>query len=81
MYRLNSGNFRIFQIGESILNPHGSACKAFQIIQNDTKIDIVPWGFQLVNKLLNCCVGDYVGGHRGAKLSPRSKDALDDVLT
>ena len=63
--RLNSGNFGIFDPSELMLKSHSSVCRAFQDIQIDTKIVIIPWDFQLLNKFLNFCVGDCVGGHPG----------------
>ena len=42
-----------------ILN--SSVCRAFEIIQNDTKIVTIPWGSTVKNKFWDFCVGDYVG--------------------
>ena len=38
MLRLNSGNFGTFHLSESMLILNGSVYRAFEIIQNDTKI-------------------------------------------
>ena len=73
--RLNSGISGIFDPNELMLKSHSSVFRAFQIIQNDTKIVIIPWDFQLLNTFFNFCVGDCVGGHRRAKLSHISEDA------
>ena len=41
--RLNSGNFRIFDFADSIMNLDGSVCRAWKIITIDTKISLIPW--------------------------------------
>ena len=64
-----------------MFKPRSSVCRAFQIIQNDTKIVIIPWYFQFLSKFLNFCVGDYVGGHRGAKLSHILEDELEQCAS
>ena len=59
--RLNSVNFEIFDPGASILNPHSSFSRAFQIIKNDSKTVAISRDCQMENQVLNFCVGDCVG--------------------
>ena len=43
MTRLNSGNFRIFDCAEPIINLDSSVGRARKNISNDTKVSTIPW--------------------------------------
>ena len=55
--RLNSGIFRIFEPSLGNFNLNGSDCRASKIIWNDTKLEAIPWEFNVENPLFNFCVG------------------------
>ena len=58
--RLNSGNLRTFECN---LNLNSSDCRALKIIFNDTKLESISWELNIINRLLDFCVGVLVGGH------------------
>ena len=75
MIRLKSGNLRIFEPSEWILNLNGSKCRFPKIIFSDTKLDPVSWELRIENTLSNFCVGVGMGGNHVKNFSHISKDA------
>ena len=61
--RLNSGIFRIFEPIRWNLNLNNSDCRAWKIIQNDTKAESIPWEMNIENPKFYFCVGVWLGGH------------------
>ena len=74
--RLNSGNFRIFDFTDLIMNLDSLVCKAWKIISIDTKISMIPWESDIKNWFWNICVGVWVSGQPRANFLLKSKDAL-----
>ena len=72
---------RIFYPSESILILNGSACGAFEIIQNDIKIGTIPWDFKVENPCFYFCVGENVGGQLATNFLHTSKDAPEDCAS
>ena len=69
------GVFRIFEPSEWNLNLNRSDCRASKIIQNDIKLELIPWKLSIQNPILNFCVGVWVSGLHRANFSYRLKDA------
>ena len=67
--RLNSGIFRIFELGGWNLNLNSSDCGASKIIWNDIKLERIPWVLIIENRLCSICVGVWVGGHHPTDFS------------
>ena len=78
MNRLNSGIFGIFKLSAFKLNLKSSDCRASKIIQNDTKLEPIPWELNMENQLFGFCVGVWVGGHHPTNFSHISKDAQEN---
>ena len=60
--RLNSGNFRIFEISLWNFNLNGSDCRASKIISNDMNPEPMSCELNTENQLLNFCVGVSIRG-------------------
>ena len=81
MSGLTSGNFKIFETSEWILNLNSSNCRAPKIIFNDTEFEPVSWELRIENSLFNFRVGVGVGGHHATNFSHISKDVQENNIS
>ena len=73
--RLNSGNFRIFELIYWNSDRNSSNCRASKIIPNDTKLDTISLGLNMRNPFCNICVAVGVRGPDAANFTDISTDA------
>ena len=80
IYRLNSGNYGIFELSEWSSNLNNAVCRDSKFISSDIKLKPISWELKNQNPFLSICVGVWVGGHPHTKFVYVSNDAISNSV-